>query len=66
MIYILCIFIIISFFEVRFLVNNKEKKEMAIYIILTAIVIFLSVYMMLFPDYIGFSKMILDLFHAQH
>lgn len=63
MLIILVILLAISFFELRSLIKAKEKKEAALYIILTLFAAALGVFMMLVPDFESFSRMILHLFN---
>ena len=59
------IIVIASVFEVRYLFKMREKKEAAIYLIITAITVGLFAYLMLAPEIYSFARMMLDLFHVQ-
>lgn len=61
MLLILCIFIIVSVFELKHLFKKKEKKEALIYIIISGFAAMLAVFMMLVPDFISFSKIFLGI-----
>jgi len=58
---ILCIFLIVSFFEIMHLFKIKEKKEAVIFIGIAVITITLAVFLLLTPDYSSFSKTVLSL-----
>jgi uncharacterized membrane protein HdeD (DUF308 family) len=58
---ILCIFLIVSVFELIHLFKKKEKKEAAVYIVFSALALLLAVFLMLKPDYSSFTKIILGL-----
>ncbi len=59
------IIVIASVFEVRYLFKMQEKKEAVIYLIITALTLGLSAYLMLAPKIYSFARMMLDLFHVQ-
>jgi purine-cytosine permease-like protein len=63
MLMVLCIFLIVSFFEFRHLLKAKEKKEATVYAAFSAAAVFLAVFLMLTPDYTSFSRMIFNLFN---
>lgn len=63
MLIILCIFILLSFFEIRSLFKRKEKTEAVLFIIIGAAAISLGVFLMLVTDYTSFAKVMLDLFN---
>ena len=60
--FIICSFLIVFFFEARWLLKNKRKKETAIYIVFSAAAVLFGLYLVFFPDYTDFSKIMLDLF----
>ncbi|MGE5495005.1 MAG: hypothetical protein ACM3S4_06880 [Burkholderiales bacterium] len=64
MLIILCIFILISFFEVRSLFKRKEKAEAVLFIILGSAAVALGVFLMLASDFTSFAKIMLDIFNA--
>lgn len=65
MLIILCIFLIISVFEVIHLVKYKNKREVAVYAVITAMTIALALYVILVPEYESFSKAMLNLFNIE-
>lgn len=58
---ILCIFLIVSVFELVHLFKTKNKKEAVVYIVLSGFAVLIAAYLMLTPDYSSFSKIILGL-----
>ncbi len=63
MLTVLVIFLIVSFFELKALFKAKEKKEAAVYIVISIITAFLGVFLMLTPDYSSFADMFFKLFN---
>ena len=59
------IYIIASFFEVRYLIKHKEKKEAAIYLCIVAAALALFVYLALNPIFTSFSTLMLRLFGVE-
>ncbi len=64
MLIILCIFILISFFEVRSLFRRKEKPEAVLFIIIGAAAVALGIFLMQVTDFTSFAKVMLDLFNV--
>lgn len=62
---ILGIFLIVSVFEVRFLIKHNEKKEAIIYICIVAAAMAISVYLALNPVFTSFATLMLRLFGAE-
>ncbi len=62
MLIVLIILLAVSFFELRSLIKAKEKKEAVLYIALAIFAAAVGVFMMLIPDFMSFSRMILKLF----
>lgn len=62
MIYVLLIIIVVSIFEVRGLFRSNKKKEAILYIAVAAAALMLGAFVLLVPEYKGFSKNMLDLF----
>ena len=54
-----------SVFEVRYLFKIQEKKEAVIFLVITALTLGLSAYLMLAPQIYSFACMMIDLFHVQ-
>lgn len=62
MLFIICSILVVFFFEARWLFKNKRKKEAAIYLVFSALAVFFGLYIMFFPDYTDFSKIMLGIF----
>ena len=63
MLLVLCIFFIVSFFEIRHLLKIKEKKETLLYVVFSAAAVFVAVFLMLTPDYNSFADIMFKLFN---
>lgn len=60
---VLCAFLVASFFELKALFKSKEKKEAAVYIVISVAAVSLAAFLMLAPDHTSFADMILRLFN---
>lgn len=65
MLIILCIFIIVSVFEIIHLIKYKNKKELTVYSVITAMTIALALYVILVPEYESFSRVMMNLFNIE-
>lgn len=65
MVILLCIFLIVSVFEVVHLIRYKNYKEIIVYIAIAAMTVSLALYIMLVPEFKSFTRIILDLFNVE-
>lgn len=65
MVIMLCIFLIVSVFEVVHLIRCKNKKEVVTYVVVTAMTVALAVYLMLVPEFKSFARLMLNLFSIE-
>ena len=61
MLIVLCLYLIISFFEVRHLYKTKKKKEAVLYIAISTLAVSLAMVLILSPDYNSFINLVLNL-----
>jgi hypothetical protein len=56
---VLILYAAVSFFEVRRLFKTGERKEAVIYLAIAGLAGLLVAYMMLFPGYVSFARLVL-------
>ncbi|MDD5016875.1 MAG: hypothetical protein PHO15_02100 [Eubacteriales bacterium] len=61
MLIVLCIYLIVSFFEVRHLFKTAKKKEGAIYIAVFTLAVSLGTILILSPNYNSFANFVFNI-----
>jgi len=57
----LCVFFVISFFELRHLYKAQERKEAFIYIVIAGLAVSLAMFLILVPRHSSFAKLLFDI-----